>query len=137
MRTDFAAPPLKHFGNLVMMGVAFVGVGVAMAMPGTSYEKEAAYLWVFMAFLLYGIVKFLRMPYRIRVGEDGITLKAVAREATVRPDEVSGIVTESFGYYVHFNTGQGTFVVLKSMDGLRELVAWVRERNPSVTVRGL
>lgn len=137
MRTDFAAPPLKHFGNLVMMVAAFLGLGVAVLHPPQGLETDARYLGIFMLFLLYGIVSFARMPYRIRLHDGRMELRAVARTASVAPEEVTAIATQSFGYYVHLDTRQGAFVVLKSFDGLREIVAWLRERNPALTVQGL
>jgi len=33
MRTDYAAPRLKHFGNLALLVAAFVGCAGATAMP--------------------------------------------------------------------------------------------------------
>ena len=138
MRTHFAAPRLKHFGNLGLMLAAFIGTGAAMAIPDTpTYHKEVLYLGAFMVFLLYGVVKYLRMPYRILLRDDKITLQSLLGEATVAPGEVTDIATESFGYYVHFKTRQDKFVILNGVDGLRELVSWIRERNPALQVRGL
>lgn len=136
-RTEFTAPLLKHFGNLVMMVAAFIALGIAMMNPPQGLEKDALYLGVFMVFLLYGITSFARMPYRISLRDGNMLLRSVVRSVTVAPDEVSAISTQSFGYYVHIDTRQGTFVVLKSFDGLRELVAWLRERNPALMVSGL
>ena len=64
-------------------------------------------------------------------------LKSLLGEAAVAPGEVSEIATESFGYYVHFRTLGGTFVMVNGIDGLQELVAWLRGRNPALQVRGL
>jgi hypothetical protein len=136
-RTEFSSPPLKHFGNLVMMVAAFIALGFAMMNPPRGLEKDALYLGIFMVFLLYGMVSFARMPYRISLRDGNMVLRSVVRSATVAPDEVSAISTQSFGYYVHIDTRRGTFVVLKSFDGLRELVAWLRERNPALIVSGL
>jgi hypothetical protein len=139
MRTDYAAPGLKHFGNLVLLVAAFAGCAVAMAMPETAaHEQGTLYLGVFMLWLAYGIWKYLRMPYRIRLaGEERMTLRSLLGEAAVAPGEVSEIATESFGYYVHFRTPGGTFVMVNGIDGLQELVAWLRGRNPALQVRGL
>ena len=91
-----------------------------------------------MLWLVYGIWKYLRMPYRTSFSGDGrLILKSLLGEATLAPGEVSEIATESFGYYVHFKTRERTFVILNGVDGLRELVAWLRERNPALQVRGL
>jgi hypothetical protein len=80
------------------MVAAFIGAGVAMAIPDTpTYHKEVLYLGALMVFL----------------------------------------ATESFGYYVHFNTRGGKFVILNGVDGLHELVLWMRERNPALQVRGM
>lgn len=134
MRTHYAAPRLKHFGTLALVVAAFIGCGAALAIP----EAEALYLGVFMLWLVYGIWKYLRMPYRISFSGDGrLILKSLLGEATLAPGEVSEIATESFGYYVHFKTRERTFVILNGVDGLRELVAWLRERNPALQVRGL
>ena len=138
VRTHYAAPKLKHFGNLALMVAALVGSGVAMAIPDTpTYNKEVLYLGAFMVFLLYGVVKYLRMPYRILLRDDKITLESLLGEATVAPDELTDIATESFGYYVHFKTRENKFVILNGIDGLHELVAWLRERNPALQVRGI
>jgi hypothetical protein len=137
VRTEFSAPPLRHFGNLGMMVLAFFGLGIAVMHPPQGMEKDALYLGVFMLFLLYGIISFSRMPYRIRLHEGRMELRSVARSASVAPEEVTSVATQSFGYYVHIETRQGTFVVLKRFDGLREIVAWLRERNPAITVSGL
>lgn len=137
-RTYYAAPRLRHFGNLALMVAAFVGSGAAMAIPDTpTYRKEVLYLGAFMVFLLYGVVKYLRMPYRILVRDDKITLKSLLGEARVAPGEITDIATESFGYYVHFKTRENKFVILNGVDGLHELVAWLRERNPALQVRGI
>lgn len=139
MRTDYAAPRLKHFGNLALLVAAFVGCAGATAMPETAaYEHGTLYLGVFMLWLVYGIWKYLRMPYRISLGgDDRMMLKSLLGEAAVAPGEVSEIATESFGYYVHFRTPGGTFVMVNGIDGLQELVAWLRGRNPALQVRGL
>jgi hypothetical protein len=139
MRTDYAAPRLKHFGNLTLLAAAFVGCAVASAMPETAaLEHGTLYLGVFMLWLAYGIWKYLRMPYRISLGGDErMTLRSLLGEAAVAPGEVSEIATESFGYYVHFRTPGGTFVMVNGIDGLQELVAWLRGRNPALQVRGL
>lgn len=136
-RTEFGAPRLRHFGNLVMMVAAFFGLGVAVLHPPQGLEKDALYLGVLMLFLLYGIVSFSRMPYRIRLRDGRMELRSLARRASVAPGEVTAVATQSFGYYVHIETRQGTFVVLKKFDGLREIVAWLRERNPAIAVSGL
>lgn len=139
MRTDYAAPRLKHFGNLALLAAAFAGCAVAIAMPETAaLEHGTLYLGVFMLWLAYGIWKYLRMPYRISLGgDDRLLLKSLLGEAAVAPGEVSEIATESFGYYVHFRTPGGTFVMVNGIDGLQELLAWLRERNPPLQVRGL
>jgi len=139
MRTHYAAPRLKHFGNLALFSAAFVGCAVAIAMPGSAASGQGAlYLGVFMLWLAYGIWKYLRMPYRIGLGSDGgLVLRSLLGEATVAPGAVSEIATESFGYYVHFRTPAGTFVVVNGVDGLHELVARLRERNSALQVRGL
>jgi len=139
MRTHYAAPRLKHFGNLVLIVVAFIGSGVAIAIPETpTYHREVLYLGAFMVFLLYGIWKYLKMPYRITLRSDNnITLKSLLGEVSVTPSEVTDIATESLGYYVHFKTRKDKFVILNGLDGLHELVSWMRERNPSLQVRGL
>jgi hypothetical protein len=110
-----------------------------MAIPETpTYHRETLYLGAFMAFLLYGILKYLKMPYRITLGSDNsITLKSLLGEATLTPSDVTDIATESFGYYVHFKTREDKFVILNGIDGLHELVAWIRQRNPTLQVRGL
>ena len=134
MRTHYAAPRLKHFGNLALLAAAFAGCAVAIA----TLETEAIYLGVLMLWLAYGISKYLSMPYRIGVGGDGgLVLRSLLGEAAVAPGEVSEIATESFGYYVHFRTAGGTFVMVNGIDGLQELVAWLRGRNPALQVRGL
>jgi len=139
MRTDYAAPRLKHFGNLALLVAAFAGCAVATAMPETAdHENGMLYLGVFMLWLAYGIWKYLRMPYRISLGgDDRMTLRSLLGEAAVAPGAVSEIATESFGYYVHFRTPGGTFVMVNGIDGLQELVAWLRGRNPALQVRGL
>jgi hypothetical protein len=139
MRIHYAAPRLKHFGNLALFAAAFVGCAVASAMPETAaLEHGTLYLGVFMLWLAYGIWKYLRMPYRISLGgDDRMMLKSLLGEAAVAPGEVSEIATESFGYYVHFRTPGGTFVMVSGIDGLQELVAWLRGRNPALQVRGL
>jgi hypothetical protein len=139
MRTHYAAPKLKHFGNLGLVVAGFIGVGVAMAIPETpTYHREVLYLGAFMMFLVYGIWKYLKMPYRITVTSDArITFRSLLGEATVAPAEVTDIATESFGYYVHFETRKGKYVILNGVDGLHELISWMRERNPSLRVRGL
>jgi hypothetical protein len=139
MRTDYAAPRLKHFGNLALLVAAFVGCAVASAMPETAaHERGTLYLGVFMLWLAYGIWKYLRMPYRISLGgDDRMMLKSLLGEAAVAPGEVSEIATESFGYYVHFRTPGGTFVMVNGIDGMQELVVWLRGRNPALQVRGL
>jgi len=139
MRTHYAAPRLRHFGNLALIVLAFIGSAVAMAIPETpTYHRETLYLGAFMAFLLYGILKYLKMPYRITLGRDNsITLKSLLGEATLTPIDVTDIATESFGYYVHFKTHEDKFVILNGIDGLHELVAWIRQRNPALQVRGL
>lgn len=139
MRTDYAAPRLKHFGNLALLVAAFAGCAVASAMPETAaLEHGTLYLGAFMLWLAYGIWKYLRMPYRISLGgDDRMMLKSLLGEAAVAPGEVSEIATESFGYYVHFRTPGGTFVMVNGIDGLHELVAWLRGRNPALQVRGL
>lgn len=137
-RSHFAAPRLKHFGNLALLVAAFVASGVAMAIPDTpTYHKEVLYLGALMVFLLYGVVKYLRMPYRILLRDDKITLKSLLGKAAVTPTEVTDIATESFGYYVHFKTRESKFVILNGVDGLHELVLWLRERNPVLQVRRL
>jgi hypothetical protein len=78
------------------------------------------------------------MPYRITLRDDNnITLKSLLGEVSVTPSEVTDIATESLGYYVHFKTRKDKFVILNGLDGLHELVSWMRERNPSLQVRGL
>jgi hypothetical protein len=134
MRNHYAAPRLKHFGNLALLAAAFAGCALAIA----TLEIEALYLGVLMLWLAYGIWKYLSMPYRIGVGGDGgLVLRSLLGEATVAPGAVSEIATESFGYYVHFRTPGGTFVVVNGVDGLQELVSRLRERNPALQVRGL
>jgi hypothetical protein len=139
MRTDYAAPRLKHFGNLALLVAAFAGCAVAATMPETAAQENGMlYLGVFMLWLAYGIWKYLRMPYRISLGGDErMTLRSLLGEATVAPGTVSEIATESFGYYVHFRTPGGTFVMVNGIEGLQELVAWLRGRNPALQVRGL
>ena len=135
----FHAPRLKHFGNLALLIAALVGCAVAIAVPESAASGQGAlYLGVFMLWLAYGIWKYLRMPYRISLGgDDRVMLKSLLGEAAVAPGEVSEIATESFGYYVHFRTLGGTFVMVNGIDGLQELVAWLRGRNPALQVRGL
>ena len=133
MHTHYAASKLKHFGNLVLLVAAFIGSGIAIAIPETpTYHREVLYLGAFMAFVVYGVWKYLRMPYHITVSSDNrIILRSLLGEATIAPNEVTDIATESFGYYVHFKTPKGKFVILNGVDGLHEFVSWMRERNPA------
>ena len=139
MRADYAAPKLKHFGNLALIVAAFVGSGLAIATPETpTYHREVLYLAAFMVFLLYAVWKYLKMPYRISVSsEDRITFRSLLGETTIAPGDVTDIATESFGYYVHFKTNNAKYLVVNGIDGLYELVSWIRERNPMLHVRGL
>ena len=136
MRTRYDAPKLKQFGNLAIICAVLVLCVIALATPESrGYELQPFVVGAFLVFVVFGVVKYLRMPYQINLnGNESLRFKSILGEATVLPNEISEI---SGGYYVQFRTSNRKFEMVNGIDGLHELLSWLRERNPSVRVQGL
>ena len=81
---------------------------------------------------------FMVMPQTIEINQDtNIKFSSLWQQNIIDINELKEISTESSGYYVIFKFDNNKFKILNRIDGLYELVAFLKLKKTDLRVKGL
>ena len=119
-----------------------LGIAVVLLVNPGNEPNEALDLFILIpviALAAYGGLMFIVMPQRIEVILDQrIKFISFWREYIFEIRELEEVFTESSGYYVIFKfSNSKKFKMLNKIEGLYELVGFLKIKNPDLGVTGL
>ncbi len=126
---------------LVILFVAFAGIGVAFLLPNILKAPKApppmagAMFLVIMA--IYGLW-ILNLPTRITLAADGtVEFISLWRRRTMRADEIKSIKPEGshFGFFV-VRTDRTKIRILAQFDNFHDFLTRLQALHPAVELRG-
>ncbi len=93
--------------------------------------------WSLALLRYWGFILF--MPHSIRCGEDGVlSFRSLFRTVRIPCSDVEELKISPFypGYVKLLSSRRRGLLFLSHIDGLHELLGWIRKSNPSVRTRG-
>ena len=131
----------SYYFHLMIIPIT-LGVAVVLLVNPGNEPNEALDLFILIpviALAAYGGLMFIVMPQRIEVILDQrIKFISFWREYIFEIRELEEVFTESSGYYVIFKfSNSKKFKMLNKIEGLYELVGFLKIKNPDLGVTGL
>lgn len=123
---------------LTAVGALLLAILVPMGIRSRDWLVLALFGAWFLALLRYWAF-FLSMPHSIRCGEDRVlSFQSLFRTVRVPCSDVKELKVSPFypGYMKLLSSRRRGLLFLSHIDGLHELVGWIRRSNPSVRTRG-
>jgi hypothetical protein len=78
------------------------------------------------------------MPQYVEVTPDGaLNFHSYLGTRMALPNDLMEIATESMGYYVVFRFEKAKFKLLNRIDGLYELLSFLKAQKPDLVIKGL
>ena len=140
MQNKYSIRKFSYYAHLI--GVIFICImafAILFIPEGPTVQK--ADLWVLICFFLltiYGVYMFIKMPQHIElISDNSISFKSFTKEIQIDTNDLLEIYTESMGYYVIFKCKNLPFKILNRVDGLYELVSFLKSKNETIKVKGL
>jgi len=123
---------------LTAVGALLVAILVPMGIRSRDWLVLALLGAWFLALLRYWAF-FLSMPHSIRCGEDRVLdFRSLFRTVRIPCSDVKELKVSPFypGYVKLLSSRRRGLLFLSHIDGLHELLGWIRRSNPSVRTRG-
>jgi hypothetical protein len=140
LQRRYAIRRLSYFAHLIAIsGIAALALVIIFLPESPTVQK--AELWVlvlFFLFTLYGLYTFVAMPQYVEVTPDGaLNFYSYLGTRVALPNDLREIATESMGYYVVFRFKKAKFKLLNRIDGLYELLSFLKTQKPDLVIKGL
>jgi hypothetical protein len=139
-QTRYTIRRLSYYGHLLAVSAAALLVFVVLVIPeGPNVRKADTWIIVlFFLFTLYGVYTFVAMPRSVELTADGaLKFDSLLGTRIAAPSELRSITTGSMGYYVVFRFAKAKVALLNRIDGLYELVSYLKSQKPELVVKGL
>lgn len=123
---------------LTAVGVLLLAILVPMGIRSRDWVVLALLAAWTLALLRYWVF-MLAMPHSIRCGQDQVLdFRSLFRTVRIPCSEVRELRVSPFypGYLKLLSSRRRGLLFLSHIDGLHELVGWIRQSNPSVRTRG-
>lgn len=131
---------LAYYAHLVgMCAISIVAISAFFIPESPTFQKADTWaLVIFLFIALVGVYTFVAMPQYVEVTSDGkLNFWSYLGARELSPNDLKEISTESMGYYVIFRFNNTKYKFLNRIDGLYELLSYLKELNPNVTLKGL
>jgi hypothetical protein len=140
LQNRYAIRRLSYFAHLVgVSGIAAFALVIIFVPESPAVQK--ADMWVlvlFFLFALYGVYTFVAMPQYVEVTPDGaLNFRSYLGTRTTLASDLQEVTTESMGYYVVFRFDKIRIKLLNRIDGLYELLSFLKARKPELIIKGL
>jgi hypothetical protein len=105
--------------------------------PNVS-KADTWVLILFVLFTLYAVYQFVAMPQSIELTADGaLKFDSFLGTRVVTPKDLRAVTTGSMGYYVVFRFEKAKVTLLNRIDGLYELLSYLKSCKPDLVIKGL
>ena len=131
---------LSYFAHLIgVSGIAVLVLVIIFIPESPTVQKADMWLLIlFFLFTLYGVYTFVAMPQYVEVTPDGtLNFHSYLGTRVVSSNDLSEVATESTGYYVVFRFSKAKIKLLNRIDGLYELLSFLKARKPDLVIKGL
>jgi hypothetical protein len=139
-QTRYTIRRLSYYAHLLAVSAVALIVLVALLIPeGPNVQKADTWIIVlFFLFTLYGVYTYVAMPRSVQLTADGaLKFASLLGTRLAAPSDLRSITTQSMGYYVVFRFAKAKFKLLNRIDGLYELVFYLKSQKPELIVKGL
>jgi hypothetical protein len=110
-------------GFIALIALACV-IGIIFAEPTILYA-------VFLMFALWRWYQILSVPIEVRVQDDGsVEFRGLIGKRSIRPEAIAQMKKVARGIFIEYP--EGTFNLYGNMEGIEELLAYIREANPDL-----
>ena len=139
-QTKYAIRRLAYYGHLAAVsGIALLTLVALLIPEGPNVQKVNAWIVVlFFLFTLYGLYRFVAMPRSVELTADGaLKFDSFLATRVLSPKDLRSVSTQSMGYYVVFRFEKAKVTLLNRIDGLYELLSYLKSQQPKLVIKGL
>ena len=140
VQARYSIRPLSYYLHLIAASaIALIAFLVLFIPEGPNVQKAGTWILVLFAlFALYVVYSFVAMPRTVELTADGaLKFDSFFGTRIAAPAELRSIVTTSMGYYVVFRFAKAKVTLLNRIDGLYELISYLKAQCPELVVKGL
>ncbi len=126
---------------VVLVFVALIGIGVAIAIPAFLHESKAPPPLagvIFVIVILINLIWILRLPHQIILSPDGmVEFVSLLRRRVVRANDIRSIRPHGtqLGFFM-VQTEQGKIRIVAQFDGFHDFLTRLKALHPGVELRG-